>query len=67
MVNLYGNLSADEQKEFRGLLLRRYIEETHLLVQKGIATLVGLLLPVVELKNWPELQLLVDEAIRSAP
>lgn len=67
LVNLYGNLSADEQKQFRDLLLSQYIKETHLLIQKGIATLISILLPIVEIKNWLELQTLLDEAIRSAP
>ena len=67
LVNLYGNLSADEQKQFRDLLLGQYIKETHLLVQTGIATLISILLPIVEIKNWVELQGLLDEAIRSAP
>lgn len=67
LVNLYGNLSAEEQKQFRDLLLSQYIKEAHLLVQKGIATLISILLPIVEIKNWIELQNLLDEAIRSAP
>ena len=36
-------------------------------IQRGIATLIGLLLPVVELKNWVELQTLLDQAIQSDP
>jgi hypothetical protein len=44
---LYGNISKDEQKQFRDLLLGQYIKETHLLVQKGIATLISILLPIV--------------------
>jgi hypothetical protein len=67
LVNLYGNISLEEQKQFRDLLLGQYIKETHLLVQKGIATLISILLPIVEIKNWVELQSLLDEAIRSAP
>jgi hypothetical protein len=67
LVNLYGNLSPEEQKQFRDLLLSQYIKETHLLIQKGIATLISILLPIVEIKNWVELQTLLDEAIRSAP
>lgn len=67
LVNLYGNISPEEQKHFRDLLLGQYIKETHLLVQKGIATLISILLPIVEIKNWVELQTLLDEAIRSAP
>jgi hypothetical protein len=47
LVNLYGNITPEEQKLFRNLLLSQYIKETHLLVQKGIATLVSILLPIV--------------------
>ncbi len=47
LVNLYGNLSVEEQKQFRDLLLSQYIKETHLLIQKGIATLISILLPIV--------------------
>lgn len=38
-----------------------------MLIQKGIAALVSILLPIVEIKNWLELQQLLDQAIKSAP
>lgn len=47
--------------------MTQYIKEQHLLIQKGIATLISLLLPVVEIKNWVELQQLLDEAMKAAP
>lgn len=47
LVNLYEGLSVDEKKEFRSLLLQQYAKETHLLVQRGIATLISILLPIV--------------------
>jgi hypothetical protein len=43
------------------------VKEGSLLVQKGIATLISMLLPIVEIKNWGELQVLLDQAIKSAP
>jgi hypothetical protein len=67
LINLYSTLSPAEQAEFRQILLSQYIKEPSLLVQKGIATLISILLPVVEIKNWGELQQLLDQAIKSAP
>jgi len=67
LVNLYSTLNPAEQAEFRQILLSQYIKEPSLLVQKGIATLISILLPVVEIKNWGELQQLLDQAIKSAP
>lgn len=67
LVNLYEGLTDPEKTEFRGLLLSQYIKETSLLIQKGIATLISILLPLVDIKNWLELQQLLDEAIKSAP
>ena len=67
LVNLYSNLEPHEQVEFRNLLLNQYVKESMLVIQRGIATLIGILLPIVELKNWPELQQLLDQAIQSAP
>lgn len=67
LVNLYGNLTPQEQAEFRNLLITQYIRDSQLLIQKGIATLIGILLPIVELKNWAELQALLEQAIKSAP
>lgn len=45
-------LEENEKTEFRSVLLNQYIKENSIVIQKGIATLIGLLLPVVELKNW---------------
>jgi hypothetical protein len=67
LVNLYENLNPTEKAEFRNLILSQYIKETHLLIQKGIASLISILLPVVDIKNWTELQQLLDEALKSAP
>ena len=67
LVNLYESLSTEEKAEFRNLLLSQYIKESSLLIQKGIAALISILLPVVEIKNWLELQQLLDQAIKSAP
>ena len=67
IVNLYENLNEQEKAEFRNLLLNQYIKEQHLLIQRGIATLISHLLPVVQIKNWPELQQLLDEALKAAP
>jgi len=67
LVNLYSALSVPEQAEFRQVILSQYIKEPSLLVQKGIATLISILLPIVEIKNWGELQQLLDQAIKSAP
>jgi hypothetical protein len=67
LVNLYATLNPSEQADFRQILLSQYIKESSLLVQKGIATLISILLPVVEIKNWGELQQLLDQAIKSAP
>jgi hypothetical protein len=67
LVNLYEALNQQEKAEFRNLLLSQYIKETSLLIQRGIATLISLLLPVVEIKNWAELQQLLDQALQSAP
>lgn len=67
LVNLYSGLNPQEQAEFRSLLLSQYVKEPHLLIQRGIATLISLLLPVVDIKNWLELQQLLDQAIKSAP
>ena len=36
-------------------------------IQRGIALIIGVLLPVIELKNWVSLQNLLDEAVKSAP
>lgn len=52
LVNLYSGLSEPEQAEFKGLLLSQYVKEQNLLIQKGIATLISILLPIVEIKNW---------------
>ena len=52
LVNLYENLNPTEKGEFRNLLLSQYIKETHLLIQKGIASLISILLPIVDIKNW---------------
>lgn len=52
IVNLYMGLEENEKTEFRSVLLNQYIKENSIVIQKGIATLIGLLLPVVELKNW---------------
>ncbi len=67
LINLYESLSAEEKAEFRNLLLSQYIKEQSLLIQKGLANLVSILLPVVEIKNWVELQQLLDQALKSAP
>ena len=67
LVNLYEMLTPEEKGEFRNLLLGQYIKEQHLPIQKGIATLISLLLPVVQIKNWTELQQLLDEALKAAP
>ena len=67
LVNLYSGLNITEQGEFRQVLLSQYIKEPSLLVQKGIATLISILLPIVEIKNWSELQQLLDQAVKSAP
>lgn len=67
LVNLYSALAPQEQAEFRQILLGQYVKEPSLLVQKGIATLISILLPIVEIKNWGELQQLLDQAIKSAP
>lgn len=67
LINLYEGLSVEEKAEFRSLLLQQYAKEPHLLVQRGIATLISILLPVVEIKNWVELQQLLDTAVQSAP
>ena len=67
LVNLYCSLEKAEQAEFRNILLNQYVNEKLLSIQRGIANLIGLLLPAVELKNWPELQGLLDQAIRSDP
>ena len=53
LVNLFCNLEEAEKLEFRNILLNQYINEKVLPIQRGIANLIGLLLPVVELKNWP--------------
>lgn len=52
LVALYSGLTAQEQAEFRSLLLAQYVKENQLLIQRGIATLISMLLPVVEIKNW---------------
>jgi len=52
VVALYSGLGTQEQAEFRGLLLAQYVKENQLLIQRGIATLISMLLPVVEIKNW---------------
>lgn len=52
LINLYEGLTTEEKAEFRNLLLSHYIKETSLLIQKGIATLISILLPIVEIKNW---------------
>ena len=67
LVNLYMGLEENEKAEFRTLLLNKYIHENSISIQRGIATLIGMLLPIVELKNWVELQKLLDEAVQSAP
>ncbi len=67
LINLYENLNPAEKTEFRNLLLSHYIKETSLLVQKSIANLISILLPVVEIKNWLELQQLLDQAVKSSP
>lgn len=67
LINLYSSLEANEMIDFRAMLLRQYVSENILVIQRGIATLIGLLLPVVELDNWSELKNLLDEALRSAP
>lgn len=60
IVNLYMALEEAEKTEFRALLLNQYAKENSIAIQRGIATLIGLLLPVVELKNWDELKRLLD-------
>lgn len=67
LINLYEGLNTEEKTEFRNLLLTHYIKETSLLIHKGIATLISILLPIVEITNWVELQQLLDQAIKSAP
>lgn len=67
LINLYEGLSVEEKAEFRSLLLQQYAKEPHLLVQRGIANLISILLPVVEIKNWVDLQQLLDSAVQSAP
>jgi hypothetical protein len=52
VVALYSGLGIQEQAEFRGLLLAQYVKENQLLIQRGIATLISMLLPIVEIKNW---------------
>jgi hypothetical protein len=47
IVNLYLELTENERIEFRSLLLTRFTAEPSIAVQKGIATLIGYLLPVV--------------------
>lgn len=53
LINLYNGLTPAEQLEFRTLLLTQFNNEKSLNVQKGIGSLVGMLVPVVELSNWP--------------
>lgn len=67
LVNLFCNLEEPEKTEFKNILLNQYINEKVLPIQRGIANLIGILLPVVELKNWPELQSLLDQALQSDP
>lgn len=67
LVNLYVALTQPEKAEFRALLVNQYVREPSIAIQRGIATLIGILLPVVELKNWVELQKLLDQAVQSAP
>ena len=55
LVNLFCSLDEPAKAEFKNILLTQYINEKMLPIQRGIANLIGLLLPVVELKNWPDL------------
>lgn len=47
LVNLYVGLNQAEHAEFRALLVNQYIRESSIVIQRGIATLIGILLPVV--------------------
>lgn len=67
LVNLFCTLEEAEKAEFKNILLNQYISEKVLPIQKGVAHLIGMLLPVVELKNWAELQSLLDQALQSDP
>ncbi len=48
-------------------MLNQYIKEGSLLIQKSIATLISILLPIVDIHKWAELQQLLDGAIQTAP
>lgn len=67
LINLYNGLTPPEQLEFRNLLLVQFNVEKMLNIQKGIGTLVGQLVPVVELMNWPELQQMFQQNLASTP
>ena len=47
LVNLFCSLEEAEKNEFKNILLNQYINEKVLPIQRGIANLVGILLPVV--------------------
>ena len=67
LVQLYGGLPAEQQLEFRNVLLQRYVEEPQMLVKRSIAVLVGVLMPAVGVSKWPELQQLLEQALQTSP
>jgi hypothetical protein len=48
-------------------LLHQFNADKSLNIQKGIGNLVGQLLPVIELKNWPELQQMFEHNLAKTP
>jgi hypothetical protein len=47
LVKLYSEFESHEQIEFRNLLLNQYVKESMIAIQRGIAMLIGMLLPIV--------------------
>lgn len=63
----FQNMSPEDQEQFKKMLLTKYNNEKSFLVQKNVAGLIGKLIPVVDLQNWKDLQVVFEQAIQSAP